>query len=123
RPADLLIRVRHDAPENGIFCVETGIPEVPGQGARVAVRPALRHGINLNARGSSLSGVESAADQLELGDGVAAEMRTAHPHDAPVRGHLMSVQIDLKTAWLIAVRRIRTVRSDRRRASPVHASA
>jgi hypothetical protein len=87
------------------------IPEVPREGARISVCPALRHGVNLDTRGPSLRGVESAADQLELGDGVAAEVRTAHPHNAPVRGYLLAVQVDLKSARLIAVRGIRAVRT------------
>src|SRR5437660_7540236 len=73
--ADLLIRVRKDAPGDGIGRVEPVVAEIAVKAARWLVGARTRDGLHLDADRPALCDVEQVRHDLKLGDRLAAESR------------------------------------------------
>ena len=98
--ADLLIGVRQDAIDDRVFCIQVGVPEETGKRARVRVSTSLRHGVYLYPDRPALCRVEPAADELELPDGIAAELWLAPARARHHVADLLAVEIQLKVAGM-----------------------
>lgn len=75
--------------------VQAVVSEIPAKASQEIVRPALGHGVDLDALRTALRGVESVGDELELRNRVAAEARLHVPQAPAEVRHLLAIDVHL----------------------------
>ena len=79
-----------------ILGVEAVVTEVPVEAGGEVVRAGAGDGVHLPSRGAALRNVELTRDDLELGDGLAAELGLTKAGTRHLLGDLLAIQVELE---------------------------